>query len=310
MQKIIPHLWFDRQAEDAASFYASVFRNAKVNTVTRYGSAGQEIHGMEEGTVMTVDWEIDGYQFMAINAGPVFTINPSISFMVNFDPSRESDAAGYLDEVWEKLAEGGSVLMPLQEYPFSKRYGWVVDKFGVSWQLTLTDPAGEERPFIIPSLLYVTEGGKVAEEATDFYLSVFDGAKRGTLARYPASMEPNAEGAVMFTDFTLLGQWFTAMDGSAKMHQFAFNEAVSLLVLCEDQAEIDRYSAALSAVPEAEQCGWVKDRYGVSWQIAPAEMDDLMTGGDQAQADRVMAAMLQMKKIDIATLRAAAAGKE
>lgn len=307
MQKIVPHLWFDSQAEAAASFYSSVFKNARVGTVTHYGSAGHEIHGMSEGTAMTVEWEIEGHAFMAINAGPHFKLNPSISFFCNFDPSRDPDARAYLDQAWEKLADGGIVRMPLQEYPFSPWYGWIEDKYGVSWQLILSNPEGEERPFIVPSLLFTKEGAGRAEEAMNFYLSVFKNTRQGQLARYPAGMEPEKEGTVMFADFMLEGQWFAAMD-SAGPHDFVFNEALSFMVLCDTQEEIDYYWKALSAVPAAEQCGWLKDRFGVSWQVAPREMETLMRDEDRAKADRVMGAMLQMKKIDIATLRAAADG--
>ncbi len=140
-----------------------------------------------------------------------------------------------------------------------------------------------------------------AEEATDFYLSVFKHARRGAIARYPAGMEPDQEGMVMFTDFQLEGQWFAAMD-SAHMHDFAFNEAISFIVHCDTQAEIDYYWDALSAVPEAEQCGWLKDKYGVSWQIVPTAMDALLASGDQEQVARVTEAFLSMKKFDIAAL--------
>jgi predicted 3-demethylubiquinone-9 3-methyltransferase (glyoxalase superfamily) len=199
--------------------------------------------------------------------------------------------------------------MELGEYPFSKRYGWCADKYGFSWQLILTNPEGEVRPPIIPSLLYVTEGCDKAEEATDFYLSVFKNAKRGTLAHYPAGMEPNKEGAVMFTDFMLEDQWFSAMDGSSQMHKFNFNEAVSLIVNCENQQEIDYYWDKLSAAPEAEQCGWLKDKYGVSWQIVPKQMDEMMTTKDKAALERLTKAFLPMKKFIIADLQKAYDGK-
>lgn len=199
--------------------------------------------------------------------------------------------------------------MPLDEYPFSKRYGWAEDKYGLSWQFILTDPEGDERPPIVPTLLYVSDECERAEEATDFYLSVFKDSKRGALARYPAGMEPNREGAVMFTDFRLENQWFAAMDGSTRMHDFAFNEAVSLMVYCEDQEEIDYYWEKLSAVPESEQCGWLKDKYGVSWQIVPAAMDEMMAKGTPEQMERVTLAFLKMKKFDLAELQRAYKGK-
>src|SRR5687768_9643306 len=185
---------------------------------------------------------------MAISAGPLFKFNPSISFMVNFDPSQDKEAKTRIDAVWTKLLEGGKVLMPLDKYPFSERYGWVQDKYGLSWQLILTNPEGEVRPPIIPSLMFVGDVCGKAEEASEFYLSVFKNANRGAIARYPAGMEPDQEGTVMFTEFKLEDQWFAAMD-SAQMHDFTFNEAISFIVLGDNQDEIDYYWNELSAVP-------------------------------------------------------------
>lgn len=301
MQKIIPHLWFDKEAKEAAEFYVAAFPDSKITNITT-------LHNTPSGDCDTVSFELSGYSFMAISAGPYFTINPSISFMVNFDPSRDENAKEHLNQLWEKLSEGGKVLMPLQEYPFSKWYGWVQDRFGVSWQLMLTNPEGEERPFIIPSLLFVGDVCGKTEEATDLYLSVFKNSTRGQIARYPAGMEPDKEGAVMFTDFQLEGQWFAAMD-SAHQHEFAFNEGISLIVECEDQAEIDYFWEKLSAHPESEQCGWLKDAYGVSWQITPRRMNEMMREGTPEQIDRVTQAFLPMKKLDIATLEKAYTGE-
>lgn len=210
--------------------------------------------------------------------------------------------------MWGKLAEGGKVLMPLDKYPFSERYGWVQDKYGLSWQLILTNPEGEERPIIIPSLLFVGDVCGKAEEASGFYLSVFKDSTRGAIVRYTTEQAPDKEGTVMFSDFKLLGQWFAAMD-SARMHDFGFNEAISLIVNCEGQKEIDYHWGKLSAVPEAEQCGWLKDKYGVSWQIVPKEMNEMMSKGTREQIDRVTQAFLPMKKLDIAKLKQAYEGK-
>jgi len=301
MQKIVPHLWYDKEAKVAAEFYTSIFPESKITNINT-------IHNTPSGDTDIVSFQIWGYSFMAISAGPYFKLNPSISFMVNFDPSKNPKAKEQIDTIWKKLMEGGIALMPLDKYPFSEHYGWVQDKYGLSWQLILTNPDGEERPIIIPSLLYVTDTCDKAEEATDFYLSVFKNVKRGTIARYPSGMEPNKEGSIMFTDFMLENQWFTAMDGSSTMHKFAFNEAVSFIVKCDTQEEIDYYWEKLSAVPESEQCGWLKDKYGVSWQIVPTAMDEMMKTTDRKKLDRVTQAFLKMKKFDIAELQKAAEG--
>ncbi len=297
MQKILPHLWFDKEAKEAAEFYVSIFSDSKVTNVTT-------LRDTPSGDADMVSFEIRNQPFMAISAGPYFKINPSISFFVNFDPSKEQDAEKNIDMTWKKLAEGGQVLMPLQEYPFSKRYGWIQDKYGVSWQLILTDPKGEERPEIIPSLLFVGDRYHKAEEAMSFYLSVFKDSKKGNIAYYGPGQEPNKEGAVMFSDFKLLDMWFAAMDSGLE-HHFTFSEAVSFIVRCDTQEEIDYYWEKLSAVPEAEQCGWLKDKYGVSWQIVPASMDEMMQKGTPEQVARVTQAFLPMKKFDLAKLQQA-----
>jgi predicted 3-demethylubiquinone-9 3-methyltransferase (glyoxalase superfamily) len=308
MQKIIPHLWFNKEAKEAAQFYTNVFPESKITHTSL-------LRNTPSGDCDLVSFELWNHKFMAISAGPLFQFNPSISFIVNFDPllfgsSPDAGKAARekIDEVWNKLADGGTALMAIGEYPFSKRYGWVMDKYGLSWQLMLTNPAGDPRPAVIPSLMFVQSKCGKAEEAINYYLSVFKNSKAGAVHRYSKGMEPDKEGTIMFADFMLENSWFAAMD-SAHKHNFDFNEAVSLLVSCTDQAEIDYYWQKLSAVPEAEQCGWLKDKYGVSWQIAPANMEEMMGTGSQEQTDRLTQAFLPMKKIDIARLKAAYEGK-
>ncbi len=306
MSKITPHLWFDTEAKEASQFYVSLFPNSKIKSV-------QVIKDTPSGDCDIVSFELAGQSFMSISAGPIFKLNPSISFMVNFDPSQDLEAQRHLDSAWEKLSQGGKVMMPLQEYPFSERYGWIQDRFGVSWQLILTKPEGEPRPLIVPTLLFVGEAYGKAEEAVDYYVSVFSfkggkDSKLGERIKYPAGALPNKEGTVMFSDFSLAGSWFVAMDGGGE-HNFKFNEALSFMVKCDTQAEVDYFWAKLSAVPESEQCGWLKDKFGVSWQIVPSAMDEMMASGSQGQIARVTQAFLQMKKFDIAKLQKAYEGK-
>lgn len=319
MQKITTHLWFDKEAKEASEFYVSVFSGnslghrptgeTKINNVTT-------ISGTPSGDTEIISFNVLGHNFMAMSAGPYFKINQSISFMVNFDPSVDNNAVNNIDIIWNKLSEGGKVMMPIQAYPFSKRYGWVQDKYGVSWQLMLTNPEGEPRPNIIPTLLFVGDSYGKAEEFVKFHLSVFKDSlgrnhmgetKMGNIMKYGANQEPNKEGTVMFSDFQLLGQWFAAMDGGGE-HDFKFNEAVSFIVTCKDQEEIDYYWEKLSAVPESEQCGWLKDKFGVSWQIVPEEMNTMMASGDKEAMKRVTEAFLKMKKFNIAELKKAYKG--
>ena len=300
MQKIVPHLWFDTEAREAAEFYRGVFPDSEISNVST-------LRDTPSGDCDVVSFRIRGFELMAISAGPLFRINPSISFIVNFEDADPGAAEG-LDRTWDELAEGGAELMPLGEYPFSKRYGWIQDRYGVSWQLILSGSEGDPRPPIVPALMFAGEVCGRAEEAADFYLSVFsEDSERGQVARYPEGAEPDEPGRITFSDFRLHDGWFAAMD-SAREPDFGFNEAVSLMVSCADQAEIDRYWERLSAVPEAERCGWLKDRFGVSWQVVPAEMGEMMASGSREQIDRVTKAFLPMRKFDLVELRRAYRG--
>lgn len=297
MKKITPHLWFDKEAKDAAKFYTSVFPESSINYET-------VMKDTPSGDCDVVSFNIWGQDFMSISAGPLFEFNPSVSFIVNFDPlffkGSESDARKALDNVWGSLSKGGEVLIPVDEYPFSKRYGWIKDKFGVTWQLMLTDPTGEPRPSIIPSIMFTGNNAGRAEEAIKYYVGIFKDSTIGTVNRYDADQKPDKEGTIMFADFKLEGQWFGAMD-SAREHNYNFNEAISLMVNCDTQEEIDYYWQ-LSADPKAEQCGWLKDKFGLSWQINPSFMDKVMLDKDQKRVARVTKAFLKMKKFDLAEL--------
>lgn len=295
--KITPNLWFNGNAKEAAEFYVDAFPESALGAIEHYPKTTDD--GLAEfqldmaGKELTVEFTVGGQTFVGINAGPEFSFNPSISFMVNFDPSRDEQAREHLDELWEKLLSGGEALMELGEYPYSKRYGWVKDRYGLTWQLILTNPEGEPRPFIVPSLLFSDKNTNHAEEAINFYTAIFDDAKIGTLARYPKDSGPAKAGSLMFADFTLAGQWFAAMDGGGEDHAFSFSPAISLSVACKDQAEIDYFWEKLSVVPEAEQCGWCMDKFGVSWQIVPENIEELM------QRPNAYANMMQMKKLVI-----------
>lgn len=295
--KITPNLWFNGNANEAVDFYVAAFPNSQIISRSYYPNNLEE--GLADfqldlaGKVLTVEFELGQHPFVAINAGPEFAVNPAISFMVNFDPTNDPEARAHLDELWQKLLDGGQALMPLDAYPFSPRYGWVQDRFGVTWQLILTDPRGGPRPFILPSLLFSSKNVNRAEEAINYYASVFKDSHVSTIARYPEPTGPAQAGALMFSDFTLANQWFVAMDSGVEQ-DFSFNEAVSLSVSCQDQAEIDTLWSKLSADPQFEQCGWCKDKFGLSWQIVPANMEELMNKPD------AFAHMMDMKKIVIA----------
>ncbi len=293
MQKITPHVWFDTEAKEAAEFYTSLLPDSKVTNITT-------LHDTPSGDCDVVSFELAGQPFMAISAGPLFKFNPSVSFHVKFQTKEE------VDEIWEKLSFGGKVLMPLAAYPFSERYGWIEDKYGLSWQVVFAGNT-EIQQKITPVLMFVgTVCGKT-EEAVTFYTSVFHNAQTFFLTRYGKGEEPDKEGTVQYVAFTLAGMEFGAMD-SARDHHFAFNEAISFLVPCETQEEIDYYWEKLSADPQAEQCGWLKDKFGLSWQIWPTAIGEMMKNGTREQIDRITQAFLPMKKFDLATLQRADEG--
>lgn len=284
MQKITPNIWCNGNAQEMVDFYIDAFGDGEIINTDHYPNTVAE--GLADfqldlaGQVLSIQFRIHDLEFVAINGGPEFAPNPSISFFVNFDPSRDSDARENLDTLWEKLSDGGSSLMELGEYPFSPHYGWVQDKFGVSWQLILTNPDGDPRPMIMPSLLFTDASQNRAREAADFYVSLFDDAEIGTLSPYGQDVGLAKADSLAFGEFRVGTQWLVVMDNGGVDHKFTFNEGVSLAVACKDQAEIDRLWNALSAVPEAEQCGWCKDKFGVSWQVVPENINELMKTPD------------------------------
>jgi predicted 3-demethylubiquinone-9 3-methyltransferase (glyoxalase superfamily) len=272
---IYPCLWFNANAQEAANFYCTVFNNSKV--VSDNG--------------MVVMFELEGKKIMGLNGGPMFTINPSISFFVTCQSHDE------IENIWNKLIAAGSAMMPLDKYPWSEKYGWVKDKFGMTWQLMLGAMPAEEQK-ITPSFLFVGEQYGKAQAAMQQYTSIFTQAHIHSVQLYDAG-EAQPAGNLKFGAFSIGAESFVAMDGFGN-HQFAFNEGFSLVVECDTQAEIDGYWAKLTEGGAESQCGWLKDKYGVSWQIVPTILSQLMS--DKEKAPRVMQAFLKMKKFDIETL--------
>lgn len=295
MQKIVPHLWYDQEAKEAAEFYASLFPNSEITCV-------RTITNTPSGDCDIVSFKLWDYSFMAISAGPLFKFNPSISISV------QCESEDQIDKLHKALSEGGKDLMPLDRYPWSRKYAWTADKYGFTWQLNLPNEQSDVRQRINPALMYTKDTYGKAEEAMNFYSSVFPNSKINSIFRYEKGQEPDKEGNVAHGEFELFGELMMALE-SAREHDFKFNEAVSLMVNCDTQEEIDNYWEKLSAVPESEQCGWLKDKYGVSWQIVPRQLDEMMKTKDQAQLDRVTQAFLKMKKFDIAELQRAYEGK-
>ena len=271
-RSIYPCIWFDGNANEAATFYCSVFTNSKITT----------------DTPMVVNFNLDGQKFMGLNGGPQFKPNPSVSFFVVCESQAEIDGA------WGKLSEGGEILMPLDKYEWSEKYGWLQDRFGISWQLSYGKLQDVGQKFT-PTLMFTQKQAGKAEEAIQFYTSVFKDSSIKGILRYTAG-DHDVEGSVKHAQFRLGKDVFMAMDSSLA-HKFTFNEGISFVVECENQEEIDYFWNRFTANGQESMCGWVKDQYGVSWQIIPAILGNLMA--DPQKSQNVMDAILKMKKLNI-----------
>ena len=302
MQNIVPHLWFDTQAKEAADFYVSTFGNLSAGASAQAGNSKIEsiatLHDTPSGDVDSVTFELLGHSFMAISAGPMFTINPSVSFFVQIEPAEE------INRIWNELAEGGEVMMPLDKYPWSERYGWLQDRFGPTWQISLGNKKDTGGQSITPCLMFTGDVYGQAEEAINHYTDIFPNSGVDGILRFGSDEAPDEERNVKHAQFRIENQTFMIIE-SAHDHQFGFNEAISLMVNCDSQKEIDKCWDKLSAVPEAEQCGWIKDKFGVSWQIVPRVLNEMIIKGTPEQVDRVTQSFLPMKKLDIAAIQKA-----
>jgi predicted 3-demethylubiquinone-9 3-methyltransferase (glyoxalase superfamily)/uncharacterized protein YndB with AHSA1/START domain len=288
-QKITPFLWFDQDAEAAVQLYTSLFSGSEVKNVMRNGDA-----------VFSIDFNLAGQSFGALNGGPMFKFTPAVSYYVVCNTEAEVEA------LWNGLAPGGSVLMPLQAYPWSPKYGWLQDRFGLSWQIFMGSVA-ETGQKITPALLYTGAQAGKAETAIQLYTSVFQHAGINFISRYGAGGN-DQEGTVNHAQFLLNGHLFAAMDSNGA-HGFTFSEANSFLIRCYSQFEVDYYWEKLTAHGgEPGQCGWLKDPFGVSWQVVPVQLLEYFGHPDQEKAGRAIQAMMQMKKIDIAALKQAFEG--
>ncbi|HXX23430.1 MAG TPA: VOC family protein [Terriglobia bacterium] len=289
-QKITPCLWFEKGAEEISNFYTSIFKDSKVeNTAT--------LHNTPSGTVDIVTLRLAGHRFSLLVVGPLFKFTPAVSFLIACETKEETE------ELWNKLCQGGRPLMDFGEYPFSEKYGWTEDRYGLSWQVMFMGGRKIESK-ITPMLMFVGKQCGKAEEAIRFYGTVFSNSRIEDILRYGEGEKPDTAGSIKHAAFMLEGQRYAAMD-SAYPHAFTFNEATSFMVQCETQHEIDYYWGKLSADPSAEQCGWLKDRYGLSWQIVPAALREMLKDKDDRKLARVTEAFLKMKKFDIESLKRA-----
>ncbi len=288
MQNINPCLWFDNQAEEAVKFYASLFKNSQIGKTAYYGESGSEASGQKKGSVMTIEFELEGQKILGLNGGSYFKFTPALSFFVWCDTEEE------IDKLWQGLSKQGQVRMELDQYPWAKKYGWTADQYGVEWQVILASNAQK----IAPAFLFVDKLFGKGEEAIRFYMSLFKESKIEMMKRDDTTQ------SIMHCVFSLAGKNIVLMEGTGS-HGYTFSPAFSFVVNCETQDEVDYYWDKLSQGGSTEQCGWLQDKYGVSWQIVPTLLGKLVSDPDTAKAEKVMKAMLKMTKLDIKTLEKA-----
>ena len=278
---IFPCLWYDEDAKQSAEFYCKVF--------------GGEITA-DTPVVMNID--LFGQRLMLLNGGPQFKKNASVSFMVICETEDE------VQKYWDQLLDGGMALMELGSYSWSKKYGWVKDQYGVTWQLFLGEKATDQK--IIPTMMFIHQNNGKAKEAMELYTRTFPNSNIGKILEYGEGSEGHdlAEPAenVQHAHFVIDHYNLFCMDNSYD-HQFDFNEGISMVIMTDDQQQTDHYWNTLTADGGRESmCGWLKDKYGFSWQIVPKRLIQLMNDSNQEKAYKVVQAMMKMQKIIIQDL--------
>ncbi|MHA8067186.1 VOC family protein [Aquirufa sp. ROCK2-A2] len=277
LQEIGFCLWFDQKAKEATQFYQTVFSDIT----------------LQSENPMAVNYRLFDRKFMHLNGGPGYPINPSISFFVNFESEEDIHSA------WDKISQEGSIMMPLDTYPWNPKYGWCADQYGVNWQFMLGHQFTHSN--IMPSMMFTGHNNGRAAEAIQFYTSIFPNSETISVSTYEKG-EQDIEGNIKYSQFLLNGKPFGAMDSSMD-HGFSFNEGVSFRITVDTQEEIDLYWDQLVKGGNPGRCGWLKDRFGISWQILPSMLGKLMM--NPATAPKATYAFLQMSKLIIADLEKA-----
>ena len=272
-ENITPCLWYNGQAQEAAALYCSVFANAKITA--------------QSPIVTSID--VSGQSFTLLDGGPKYKPNASVSFYYICEKEDE------LNNIWNAFSKEGKVLMPLDKYPWGEKYGWINDKFGISWQIALgkISDVGQK---ITPCLMFTGKQYGRADEAIAHYSSIFKNVNVDGILRYSANESPDQEGKIKHAQFGLNDQKFMIME-SAAPHNFTFTEGISLTIHCETQKEIDHYWERLTESGAESMCGWLKDKFGVSWQIVPNVLDKIMS--DPAKAGKAAQAFMSMRKLNI-----------
>jgi len=271
---IYPCIWFNNNAQEAADFYCTLFNDAR----------------LLESNPMVARFSAGGISFMLLNGGPKYAPTSAVSYFVYCEAETE------INRLYDALKEGGKILMPLDKYDWSPRYAWIEDRFGVNWQLDVEAINSPQK--IVPNLLFVNQKNSKVHEAREKYTAIFKPSMLLMNMAYPpeAGM-PN--GSLLFAQFKLNGFIMNAMS-STLQHDYDFSPGNSFVVECDTQEEIDAFWEALGKNGRYDMCGWLADEFGVSWQIVPSILSQLMS--DPEKGPRVVQAFLKMQKFDIQTL--------
>jgi predicted 3-demethylubiquinone-9 3-methyltransferase (glyoxalase superfamily) len=273
---IYPCLWFDNNAREAAGYYKDVFEDVNI---------------LSENQLVLM-FEIYGVKFMGLKGGEMFRPNPAVSYFVYCGGD---DAK--IERLYASLSKGGRVMMPLEKYDWSAKYAWVEDRFGISWQLDIDAINNPQK--IVPALLFANDKRAMVGEALSYYTSIFDDSRH--IISFPIpSGSSMPDGALMFTQFRLKDLIFNALSGGEPVHEFDFCEGNSFVIECETQKEIDHYWSRFAEEGMESMCGWVRDKYGVWWQVIPSMLESLIVNSGKGQ--QVGQALRQMKKIELDVL--------
>jgi predicted 3-demethylubiquinone-9 3-methyltransferase (glyoxalase superfamily) len=301
MQKITPFLWFEKDMNAVVDYYASIFPDVST-------SSSGELENTPSGTVQMKSISIFGTRFDLMTAGPYLSFNPTVSFIISCESQDEAQ------DLWNKIIKEGKELMPMQSYDFAPMFGWAQDKYGVSWQIMYMNG---EKPTNLPvqvgkivsTLMFCGDVCGRAEEAMNFYVSIFPNSHVDYSSPYDGSEPVDDDRAkTKHAGFTLDGTRFSVLD-SGRKSPLTFQQAISFVVYCDNQKEIDYYWEKLTDGGAEVQCGWLNDKFGVPWQIVPKRMTEMMSTGTPEQIARVTEAFMKMKKFDIQTLEEAYEGK-
>ena len=269
-QTIIPSIWFDNNAEEAFLYYQSIFPNSSI----------------KKSSPVVVEANLSGVNFIGINGGNMFQPNSSISFMLICETQEE------IEHIWKNLQRNGKVLMSLDEYPWSKCYGWIIDRYHVSWQLYLGKLNDVNQQKIVPTLMFCGPQQGKCQDALNYYETIFPNFKQEGILKYDENFRPNQ---IQHSQFVANNFTMMAMDSGVDQ-DFTFTEGISLTITYKNQDEIDFYWNHFTKNGEESRCGWCKDKFGVSWQIVPENIGQLL------QNPKAQEALMKMNKIIISDL--------